>query len=190
MAEMKETKKEMKPEVKAPEKSTVKTEKKEVKAEAKTETKKTESKKTEVKKTEAKVEVKMPKRIRKVGKTPGIRGIQQKIKGKWKPDISGRFGKRVLRSKKKAKWAKWRKPAGIDILRKRADGYWPTKGLRTPISIRGMHPIGMREVMVANVKDLRNVKKNQAVRISAAVGMKKKIAIINKINEMQLIRLN
>ncbi|MBU1120839.1 eL32 family ribosomal protein [Candidatus Micrarchaeota archaeon] len=112
------------------------------------------------------------------------------IKEKKKPSFRGRFGKKWLRRKKKEKWNKWRKPRGIDIKRKKEDGAIPKSGYRTRKKIRFVHPSGMNEVRVQNVKELAEVKKGFVVRIGGKVGKKNKKIMVRKAKEMGLRVLN
>ncbi|MDH5440311.1 MAG: eL32 family ribosomal protein, partial [Candidatus Bathyarchaeota archaeon] len=54
----------------------------------------------------------------------------------------------------------WRRPRGIDSkMRKKVKGWPPSpnKGYRSPREIRNLHPSGLREVRVMNVRDLDKV---------------------------------
>ena len=98
----------------------------------------------------------------------------------------------VGRSKRSRLEDKWVKPRGQgNKQRKRLNqaGKWPTIGYKNPEEIRGVHPCGLREVLVNNVNELNNLEK-VAVRISAGVGKKKKIEIVKKAEEKGLKVLN
>lgn len=114
-------------------------------------------------------------KIKKDSKTKKSQSI---INEKWKPNFWGRFGKKNLRTQRDPKYAKWRKPRGIDILRERNDGELPNSGFQTPKAIRFVHPSGYREVFVQSKKDLDNMKPLHAARFSRTIGRKKRIELI------------
>ncbi|MDP2666745.1 MAG: eL32 family ribosomal protein [Candidatus Diapherotrites archaeon] len=119
-----------------------------------------------------------------------IKAIQGDLIGKWKPVFWGRFGKKNLRTRNNPKFDKWRKPRGIDILRRKDDGAYPQTGYRMPKTIRGKHPSGYDEVRVATKKELDSLGKTQAARIAATVGRKKRIQLITYANEKKIKVLN
>ncbi|MEM4077224.1 MAG: eL32 family ribosomal protein, partial [Metallosphaera sp.] len=62
-------------------------------------------------------------------------------------------------------------------------------GFRAPKSIRYLHPSGLREVVVNNVGDLeklKDVRQTVIVRISSSVGLRKRLDIIKRANEIGL----
>jgi large subunit ribosomal protein L32e len=63
-------------------------------------------------------------------------------------------------------------------------------GYSSPKAIRGVHPSGFREVLVHNPKDLEKVTAGEAVRIAHTVGLRKKLAILQKADELNLRVLN
>ena len=75
----------------------------------------------------------------------------------------------------------WRKPRGQHNKQreqKKAKGALPTPGYGSPIAVRGMHPSGFFEVLVATLTELEGIDpKTQAVRISGTVGDRKRIAL-------------
>ena len=75
----------------------------------------------------------------------------------------------------------WRKPRGQHNKQreqKKAKGALPKPGFGSPIAVRGMHPSGFFEVLVASIKELEGLDyKTQAVRISATVGDRKRVAL-------------
>ncbi|NMB78359.1 MAG: 50S ribosomal protein L32e [Methanomicrobiales archaeon] len=75
----------------------------------------------------------------------------------------------------------WRKPRGQHNKQreqKKAKGALPKPGFGSPVAVRGMHPSGFFEVLVASIKDLEGLDaKTQAVRISGTVGDKKRTAL-------------
>lgn len=75
----------------------------------------------------------------------------------------------------------WRKPRGQHNKQreqKKAKGALPKPGFGSPVAVRGMHPSGFFEVLVSSAKDLEGLDpKTQAVRISATVGDRKRVAL-------------
>ncbi|MDD1687801.1 50S ribosomal protein L32e [Methanoregula sp.] len=75
----------------------------------------------------------------------------------------------------------WRKPRGQHNKQreqKKAKGALPKPGYGSPIAVRGMHPSGFFEVLVSSTKELEGLDpKTQAVRISATVGDRKRVAL-------------
>jgi len=75
----------------------------------------------------------------------------------------------------------WRKPRGQHNKQreqKKAKGALPKPGFGSPVAVRGMHPSGFFEALVASAKDLEGLdSKTQAVRISATVGDRKRVAL-------------
>jgi large subunit ribosomal protein L32e len=75
----------------------------------------------------------------------------------------------------------WRKPRGQHNKQreqKKAKGALPKPGYGSPIAVRGMHPSGFFEVLVSSIKELEGLdNKTHAVRISATVGDRKRVAL-------------
>ncbi len=76
----------------------------------------------------------------------------------------------------------WRRPRGLDHKMRRKIKGWPpmvSTGYRGPKIARGLHPSGLREVMVHNVDELALVDPSiQAARIAGTVGKKKRALIL------------
>lgn len=75
----------------------------------------------------------------------------------------------------------WRKPKGQHNKQreqKKAKGALPKPGFGSPIAVRGMHPSGFFEVLVATLTELEGLDpKTQAVRISGTVGDRKRVGL-------------
>ena len=88
----------------------------------------------------------------------------------------------------------WRKPRGIDSkLRLNLSGKTrkPSKGYRSPESVRGLSRNGLKQVLVYNIEQLNKIdNKTEGIIIAAAVGTKKKILIVKKAQEMNVTILN
>jgi large subunit ribosomal protein L32e len=73
----------------------------------------------------------------------------------------------------------WRKPRGQHNKQreqKKAKGALPKPGYGSPIAVRGMHPSGFFEALVATATELEGLDpKTQAVRISGTVGDRKRV---------------
>ena len=84
----------------------------------------------------------------------------------------------------------WRKPKGRDARDKINHKANPPKiGRSMPRELRGVHPSGLKEMVVKNVSDLDNVKEGYGIRI-AHVGKKKKLQIIEEAKKRNITILN
>ncbi len=84
----------------------------------------------------------------------------------------------------------WRKPKGKDARDKITHKANPPKiGRSMPRKFRGLHPSGLKEVLVKNVSDLDKVKEGYGIRI-AHVGKKKKMQIIAEAKKRNIPILN
>ncbi|AWR99397.1 50S ribosomal protein L32e [Metallosphaera hakonensis] len=85
---------------------------------------------------------------------------------------------------------RWRRTRGQDNkTRLRIKGFpKPVMvGFRTPASIRHLHPSGLKEILINNVKEVESLatKKDQVIiRISSQVGLRKRLEIIRKAKEL------
>lgn len=89
---------------------------------------------------------------------------------------------------------RWKKPTGIDNkMRKRVKG-WPKLvkiGYGSYKPARYLHPSGYRDVIIHNIDELLKLdKNNDAARIGATVGKRKRLAIIKKAKELDIKVLN
>jgi large subunit ribosomal protein L32e len=89
---------------------------------------------------------------------------------------------------------KWRAPRGIHSqLRKhkKEAGNMPKSGYGSPRAVKGLHPSGFEEVMIFNPKELEKMNhEKQVCRISSTVGLKKRLAIMKKSEELKIKVLN
>ncbi len=88
--------------------------------------------------------------------------------------------------------ARWRKPRGTHNKKRMKASFMgasPKIGYRNPPSIRGLHPSGMKEVIVNNVKEIENLK-DVVVRIASSVGGKKRALIEEKAKALHLRIVN
>ncbi len=73
-------------------------------------------------------------------------------------------------------------------------GYRPPvvdSGYRGPKKVRGLHPSGFREVLVHNVKELEKLNpEKEAARIARTVGVRKRMAIEKRAEELGIRVLN
>lgn len=88
----------------------------------------------------------------------------------------------------------WRKPRGIHSQARQNKRYRPNNvnvGYRSPKKVRGLHPSGFEEVLVHNPDDLEGLDPDtQAVRVAHSVGMRKRLKIEEKAEDMDLRVLN
>jgi len=103
-----------------------------------------------------------------------------------------KFSRPNVKLKRKVK-DKWRKPRGINNYQRIgrvAFGVKPSIGYGSKKSTRGLHPTGMKEALVENLKQVEALEKDVVVRISAKVGKKKKEIMVAKVKEKGLRVLN
>ncbi len=96
--------------------------------------------------------------------------------------------------RKRLQGVKWRKPVGDHSKMRQHYGYRPNVvsiGFGSPKGARYLHPSGFREVRVWNVKDLEKINPEvQAARVAHQVGMKKRLEIESKADELGIRILN
>jgi len=113
--------------------------------------------------------------------------VRKTIKDK-KPDFKQQnFGR------KKRISDRWRKPKGHQSkMRHRFKGYpiMVSKGWRSPVEVRGLHLKGYETVLVSNVAQVEKVDKSKAIIIAGTVGDKKRLAIIEKAESLNIPVLN
>ncbi len=88
----------------------------------------------------------------------------------------------------------WRRPRGLDHKMRRKIKGWPpmvSTGYKGPKIARGLHPSGLREVLVHNVDEVSEVDTMvQAARIAHTVGKKKRALIIAEAKKKKITVLN
>ena len=131
----------------------------------------------------------MSKKARAV-KKPARKPLKPlKLQKREKPEFMRSESWRYVRVKER-----WRTARGIDSkmrLRRKSQPPLPRIGYGTPRKIRGLHPSGLREVLVYNLEALKKIDpKKQAVRIAHTVGAKKRIEIFEKAKKRKLLVLN
>ncbi|SRR6056297_1819947 len=76
----------------------------------------------------------------------------------------------------------WRKPRGLDNKsrqHKKSGIKSPNIGYRSPKKVRGLHPSGLKDILVMHKSDLENLNPNvHGVRVSSKLGGRKKINLI------------
>ncbi len=89
---------------------------------------------------------------------------------------------------------KWRRPKGKDNpMRLKLKGHPPvvSVGYRTPRVIRGLHPQGLKPVVVHSVRELESLDPSSViVYIGATVGARKRVELINKAKERGFLIAN
>jgi large subunit ribosomal protein L32e len=89
---------------------------------------------------------------------------------------------------------KWRKPQGDHSKMRQHYRYRRNVvsiGFGSPKAARFLHPSGFKEVMVRNLKDLETIKPElEAARVAHQVGMRKRLAIEEKADELGIRVLN
>jgi len=88
----------------------------------------------------------------------------------------------------------WRRPRGSHSklkVKEKSKGSVPNVGYGAPKKIRGLHPSGLKEVMVYNLRDLEKIKKEkEAGRLSSGVSQKKKKMIMERAKQLKIKILN
>ncbi len=115
---------------------------------------------------------------------------------------------RMIRSKKKPEFLrhlwwkfpkfkndlKWRRPKGIDNpVRIKEKGYPPivSVGYRTPKYIRGLHPSGLKPVVIHNIRELEGLNPSEVIiYVGSTVGIRKRAEIIRKAEELGFLVAN
>jgi large subunit ribosomal protein L32e len=96
--------------------------------------------------------------------------------------------------RKRLQGAKWRRPRGMHSKMRqhyRYRGNVVSIGYGSPKDARYLHPSGFREVMVHNVKDLERINpETEAARVAHKVGMRKRLEIEAKADELKIRVLN
>lgn len=89
---------------------------------------------------------------------------------------------------------RWRKPRGIDNKMRTNERGWPKVaniGWGGPAAVRGLHPSGKEEILIATVNDLKAVKpETQVARIGRTVGGKKRTLILEEAEKLGVKVLN
>ncbi|MAG15761.1 50S ribosomal protein L32e [Candidatus Woesearchaeota archaeon] len=94
--------------------------------------------------------------------------------------------------KRKKLSSAWRRPKGLHSkvrLKFRGNPKMPSQGYRSPKTIRGFHPTGLKTIIVNSIKQL-DIVKDEGIIIASVVGVKKKLAIIKAAAEKKLTVLN
>jgi large subunit ribosomal protein L32e len=114
--------------------------------------------------------------------------LRHQVKRK-KPDFARSESWKYIRLK-----INWRRPRGLDHKMRRKIKGWPpvvNVGYRGPKVARGLHPSGLREVLVHNMEELGQVDpKTQAVRIAHVVGKRKRSRMLTEARKKKMIVLN
>lgn len=88
----------------------------------------------------------------------------------------------------------WRRPRGLDHKMRRKIKGWPpmvSTGYKGPKLARGLHPSGLREVLVHNIAEICAVNPEiQAARIAGTVGKKKRALMLAEAKKKKIRVLN
>ncbi|MDQ1371898.1 MAG: ribosomal protein L32e [Candidatus Thermoplasmatota archaeon] len=104
------------------------------------------------------------------------------------------FLRQEWHTRKRLQGAKWRRPRGMHSKMRQHYAYRRNVvsiGYGSPKEARYLHPSGFKEVMVHNVKDLARINpETEAARVAHKVGMKKRLEIEAKAEELKIRVLN
>jgi len=113
------------------------------------------------------------------------RKIKELIMRKDKPEFLRHLWWKFVKFQNKLKW---KRPRGKDNpMRLKLKGYPPlaSVGYRTPKVIRGLHPSGLKPVVVNNPKELEGLDPSKViVYIGSTVSLKKRSEILAKAREL------
>jgi large subunit ribosomal protein L32e len=110
------------------------------------------------------------------------------IKKRWHPKFARMNYGRTSRSRI---GEAWRRPRGHDNKQKTGIRFAPDVpciGFRQPRAIRGMHPTGVRPVLVHNMAEAMAAK--EAIVLSATIGGKKRAEIVKAIRARNIRMMN
>src|SRR3989344_2432768 len=82
----------------------------------------------------------------------------------------------------------WRAPKGIHSkLRRKFKGHikQPVIGYRSPKPVRFLTAEGLKQILVKNIRDLKNIDSKNSILIIANIGLRKKLELLKKINELK-----
>lgn len=92
------------------------------------------------------------------------------------------------------KWLKWRRVRGGQSklrMHIKGKGFMPHPGYGAPSAIRGLHPSGLKEVVVNNVNEVKLAdQKTCAIRIAGRVGDRKRLEMQAEAERMKIRVLN
>jgi len=110
------------------------------------------------------------------------------------PRKKPKFLRAMWEAYKRLQKVKWRRPRGSQSkIRKKLKGKrkMPSPGYGAPKELRYLHPSGLKEVLVYNVKDLEKINpEKEAIRIAHQVGKRKRKEILKKAEELKIKVLN
>jgi large subunit ribosomal protein L32e len=66
----------------------------------------------------------------------------------------------------------------------------PTPGYGAPKAVKGLHPSGLKGIVVNNVKELSNLNTNEGAVLSANLGKKKRLELLKLAQEKKITVLN
>jgi large subunit ribosomal protein L32e len=116
--------------------------------------------------------------------------LRKKIKDR-KPEFIGQEAHKKMRLKRKAKW---KRPTGPQSkMRLKRKGYRSSiaVGYGSPKAAYGLHKSGLRFVKVCSIADLDSINpKTDGALISASLGTRKRIIVIQKAKEKGITLLN
>ena len=101
--------------------------------------------------------------------------------------------KRQHSSKKRVQRTGWKHPRGIDSEQRehiKSKGAHPRVGYGSPKATKGLHPTGVKEVLVKTFADLSKVGEGMAARLHSKLGKRKRALITEQAKEKKIKVLN
>ncbi|MBI4449127.1 50S ribosomal protein L32e [Candidatus Woesearchaeota archaeon] len=95
--------------------------------------------------------------------------------------------------KKKRVTKAWRRPRGVHSKQRHNKWSYPKRisiGYKSPVEVRGLHPSGLKPVLVHNVLGLKGIDaKTQGIIIASSVGTRKRADIIKNAGAIHILNL-
>jgi large subunit ribosomal protein L32e len=88
----------------------------------------------------------------------------------------------------------WRRPKGLHSGMRKQLKHRPAivkVGYRSPVLVRGLHPSGLEDILIHNIKELEALNpETQGARVASTVGKRKRMEIVKRAKELGVKILN
>ena len=128
----------------------------------------------------------------KVSKSDVVKALRDKVQQKpGRPRFTSICGKKRKFDVIRGKFAKWRKPHGIDLRRRRHYGEWVSIGFGNDNKVKTVHPSGFKEVFVNSARDLDQINgSTMCARFSGTIGLQKRKQLYLECQKRQIHVVN